>query len=239
MKTIPLLASAAVFVFANSAADPAHVLSVQKIWDGAPHNAFTDLIRYNGQWLCAFREGAAHVSDEGVIRIISSNDTTNWQSRAHVQIPHVDLRDPKICITPDGDLLLTTAGARRDQKPVSHQNYSWLRRDDQPWRGPVEIGDPNVWLWRVTWHKGTAYSVGYDTTGDKFVRLYHTERFMDSDQSAALHEHAALDLHRGNIASVGAVHSWGKGAFALFQRNCLRRRGGAERTRDYSGCQPR
>jgi len=34
------------------------------------------------------------------------------------------------------------------------------------------IGDPNLWLWRTTWHKSTAYSIGYDTTGEKFVRLY-------------------------------------------------------------------
>ena len=37
---------------------------------------------------------------------------------------------------------------------------------------PVRIGDPNVWLWRVVWHRKTAYSIGYDTAAEKFVRLY-------------------------------------------------------------------
>ncbi|MFA5418016.1 MAG: hypothetical protein WC341_06115, partial [Bacteroidales bacterium] len=33
--------------------------NVRMIWSGAPHNAFTDIIRYNNQFFCAFREGSA------------------------------------------------------------------------------------------------------------------------------------------------------------------------------------
>ncbi len=153
----------------------AELLSVQKIWDAAPHNAFTDLIRYRNEWLCAFREGKGHVSGDGAIHIITSKDGTNWQSWAHVRMPGVDLRDPKICLTPAGELMLTTAGARRDQKPVPHQSYSWFTRDGKTWRGRFAIGDANMWLWRVTWHKDTAYSVGYDTAGEKFARLYRSK----------------------------------------------------------------
>src|SRR5688572_861904 len=104
------------------AAEKPQLLSVQKIWDTAPHNAFTDLIRFQDQWLCAFREGQGHVSDDGAIRVISSKDTTNWHSWSQVKMTGVDLRDPKICTTPGGELMLTTAGARRDQKPVPHQS---------------------------------------------------------------------------------------------------------------------
>ena len=41
------------------------IVSVQKIWARAPHNAFTDLIRFNDRWFCVFREGQAHVSPDG------------------------------------------------------------------------------------------------------------------------------------------------------------------------------
>ena len=163
-----------------TAVEKPQLLSVQKIWDAAPHNAFTDLIRYQDQWLCAFREGKGHVSDDGAIRILGSRDTTNWQSWAHITIPKVDLRDPKLSITPSGELMLTTAGVRRDQKPLTHLSYSWLHSyttsdsgANNPWSGPHQIGDTNMWLWRVTWHKGVAYSIGYDTAGEKFIRLYH------------------------------------------------------------------
>ena len=41
----------------------AKLLEVRKIWDAAPHNAFTDLEYYKGQWFCAFREGFGACSE--------------------------------------------------------------------------------------------------------------------------------------------------------------------------------
>ena len=38
--------------------DPRHALiSVERIWDRAQHNAFTDLARSHGRLYCTFREG--------------------------------------------------------------------------------------------------------------------------------------------------------------------------------------
>ena len=36
------------------------LISVEKIWSHAPHNAFTDLIRFRDRWWCVFREAQAH-----------------------------------------------------------------------------------------------------------------------------------------------------------------------------------
>ena len=33
------------------------IVSGERIWDFAPHNAFTDLVRFGGVWYCTFREG--------------------------------------------------------------------------------------------------------------------------------------------------------------------------------------
>jgi hypothetical protein len=170
MKRILFLAS--LLAMAAAAAEKGELVSAEKIWDAAPHNAFTDLIRYKEEWLCAFREGKGHVSDDGAIRIISSANGTNWKSWSEVTLTNRDLRDPKLSIMPSGELMLIAAGARRDQTPVTHQTYSWVRGKDNLWRGANEIGDQNVWLWRVTWHADVPYSVGYDTSGEKFVRLY-------------------------------------------------------------------
>ncbi|MDB6124625.1 MAG: hypothetical protein JWQ71_3618 [Pedosphaera sp.] len=38
--------------------DVPQLVSVQKIWHGDTHNAFTDLIRFQGKWFCTFRESA-------------------------------------------------------------------------------------------------------------------------------------------------------------------------------------
>ena len=148
------------------------LVEVRKIWEAAPHNAFTDLIRHRGEWFCVFREGRAHVSPDGALRIIVSKDGVNWTSAALLTSTNGDLRDAKITVTPEGELMLSGAIALPQPSPIKHQSLAWFSRDGRKWSAPVVIGDPNQWLWRTTWHRGRAYSVGYDTIGEKFIRLY-------------------------------------------------------------------
>ena len=59
-----------------SAADPAGaekpvLVESRLIWNRAAHNAFTDLLRFKDRWYCVFREGTAHVSPDGALRVIS------------------------------------------------------------------------------------------------------------------------------------------------------------------------
>src|SRR5438128_2355705 len=89
----------------------AELVEVRKIWDQAPHNAFTDLIRFRGEWLCVFREGKAHVSPDGSLRVIASPDGKTWTSAALITSPTGDLRDAKITVTPDSRLMLSGAAA--------------------------------------------------------------------------------------------------------------------------------
>ncbi|MHC4798600.1 MAG: hypothetical protein ACYTF1_18345, partial [Planctomycetota bacterium] len=59
------------------------IISIKKIWDKAPHNAFTDLIRFQGKWFCTFRESDKHVyGRDGQIRVLVSADGDNWESAA-------------------------------------------------------------------------------------------------------------------------------------------------------------
>jgi hypothetical protein len=168
------LAVFALAPFAQAAEEPAkaELVEVRKIWDRAPHNAFTDLIRFGDQWFCVFREGKAHVSPDGALRVITSRDGRQWSSAALLTATNGDLRDAKIVLTPDGELMLSGAIALRPPAVAKHQSLAWFSKDGRSWTSPVVIGDTNLWLWRTTWHKQTAYSVGYDTSAEKFVRLY-------------------------------------------------------------------
>jgi len=151
---------------------PTQIVDFRRIWDRAPHNALTDLIRFREEWLCVCREGDAHASPGGVVRILASENGVSWNSAATLSDPKADLRDPKLSITPDGRLMLNAAAAWHQPAPNRHQSLVWFSPDGREWVGPKPIGDPDVWLWRVTWHKGIAYSAGYSTVDQTGVRLY-------------------------------------------------------------------
>ena len=50
------------------------LVSVEKIWDRAEYNSFTDLVRFQDRWYCTFREGVSHEGDIGVVRVLVSDD---------------------------------------------------------------------------------------------------------------------------------------------------------------------
>ncbi|MFW5798351.1 MAG: hypothetical protein ACOCXX_01725 [Planctomycetota bacterium] len=150
-------------------------LDVQRIWDRAPHNAFTDLIRFRDRWYCAFREGQAHVSDDGRLCVLCSDDGDTWNEVQTFSWRGGDVRDAKLSVTASGQLMLN--GAIRFIKPVSghvHQSVTWLSDDGKTfsdaWACPTGLG---TWRWSVTWHAGLGYSFG---RGDKDPRgaLYRT-----------------------------------------------------------------
>lgn len=167
---LPLVASAEEF-------------KVEKIWDAAPHNAFTDLIRWKDRFYCTFRESAHHVpkshEDDGKIRILASNDGKTWESVALLTKDEVDLRDSKLSITPDGRLMAVMGGSYytfdggKAKRILMAPQVAFM---SEPEKGfgpvtPVEI-DPKVqskfdWLWRVTWKDGVGYGMLYQADYSK------------------------------------------------------------------------
>jgi hypothetical protein len=144
--------------------DPAvEIVSVERIWDRAPHNAFTGLARFQDRWYCAFREGDSHVCDNGRLRVIGSADGVDWGSVCLFSWEGGDVRDARLSITDDGRLMLN--GAVRFLEPVdgnTHQSVTWLSADGRTWDGPFACPSGlGTWRWSVAWHRGTAYSFGY------------------------------------------------------------------------------
>jgi hypothetical protein len=162
------------FPSARAASAP-ELVEVRKIWDQAPHNAFTDLIRFKDEWFCVLREGRTHVSADGALRVLSSRDGQAWTSAALLTSTNGDLRDAKITLTSGDVLMLSGAIALPKGSPVTHRSLAWFSKDGRAWGEAFTIGEPNQWLWRTTWHKGAAYSVGYSTAGERFARLYSSK----------------------------------------------------------------
>ncbi len=147
---------------------------VKKIWDKAPHNAFTDLIRFEGKFYCTFREANSHAirtntTDFGRIRVLISIDGEDWQSFALIEKKGYDLRDPSWSITSTGKLMLLMAGSLYDGIKIAcvHCQVSFFDQtknsfsDPKPIKYDKKINSDLNWLWRVTWFKGKAYGVVY------------------------------------------------------------------------------
>ncbi len=148
------------------------LVSYRKIWDEAKHNAFTDLIKHEGQYYCVFREGVTHAptnegDENGRIRILKSANGETWTSQALLEKTSCDLRDPKLSITPDGRLMVLMGGSVKYIGGFPQSIGSQVSFMDEAGNfSPVQSVniDPAIrtgrdWLWRVTWYKGTGYGV--------------------------------------------------------------------------------
>ncbi len=179
--TVFWLSVLAIFSDCSAVADePIRIVRVEKIWDAAPHNAFTDLERFHDQWVCAFREADGHVGAEdfGKLRVIGSADGRDWKSLALLEVPKVDLRDAKLSITPSGELLLNSCEytkAKDTAKKRHNQSVTFLSKDGKTWEGPHRIADHGYWLWQTTWRGDTGYSLGYQWGADDATRFYTTK----------------------------------------------------------------
>lgn len=158
----------------------AHLIGVSKIWDQAPHNAFTDLTHFNNQWFCTFREASTHMSEDGKLRVIRSTDGVNWESAAlfsSTEERRPDLRDPKIVVGPDGQLVLMGTGTSRDIN-AGRNTYLWFSHNGTDWSEGCPAREEAAWLWSLACDKAACYSAGYSGVGNStpsVVSLYKKE----------------------------------------------------------------
>jgi hypothetical protein len=140
---------------------------VKKIWGSAPHNAFTDLVRWKDAFYCAFREGQGHAGDLGKLRVIRSPHGDTWDSCGLIERENFDLRDAALSVTPDDRLMLLGGSQRTTDEGASTGTVVCFSEDGSMWSEPVEATASGRWLWRVTWHQGKAYGVTYATPSGK------------------------------------------------------------------------
>jgi hypothetical protein len=151
---------------ATAAPPTAKLISVKKIGDQAPHCAFTDLAFWKGRFVCAFREGRAHVATDGKIRILSSPDGETWSPSAVLTLDGFDLRDAGLSVTPDDRLMLVGGAAPRKNEKDHVPTGTFVSFSDNgiKWTKPQIVVEPGRWLWRAIWHDAKAYGISYSSS---------------------------------------------------------------------------
>ncbi|PLA74896.1 hypothetical protein CYQ88_03045 [Hydrogenovibrio sp. SC-1] len=137
--------------------------SVDCVWDKGAHNAFTDLILFDGYWYCAFRQAQHHMSLDGQIVILCRQNDQAWVKSAEISWAGGDLRDPKFVVTPQGQLVLM-AGVRW-AVPTSPSSVlcsvTWQLKKGAVSDPFVTDQDEGTWRWSGSANPNHIFSIGY------------------------------------------------------------------------------
>lgn len=168
-----------VLAFSSMAQQKEEPSEVKRIWDRGGHNAFTDITYFKNKLYIVFREGDGHIPNEdntgnGKIRILTSVKGEFWEAAGLIELEGVDLRDPKLSVTPKNKLMIVMGGSvydRRELKSLSTY-VSMSNPNGERFSVPEQIElDEQIksdfdWLWRVTWYAKTGYGVVYQANAD-------------------------------------------------------------------------
>ena len=138
---------------------------------------FTDLTKFDSTLICVFREAKTHTSRDGkiaVIRLIKGSDW-KWNKIATIEIPFVDLRDPKIIQNSDQKLMLLATGVYpeteiSDNEVIKkYQSFYWESDDGLIWKYKGKVSEQDLWLWSLHKNESGIYSISY-SVGKKSTR---------------------------------------------------------------------
>jgi len=194
----------------------AEIVKVDRIWDAAPHSAFTDLVFWNDSFYCVFRQGRGHVSSDGSIRVLESKNADKWEPVALIRLDGYDLRDAHVSVMPDGRLMLIGGAAPRkqDNQRVPAGTFVSFSADGRAWSRPQIVVQPGRWLWRVSWRDGKAYGVSYTAgQGEPYLDL------LVSDDGVNYHRHVAELFGQGYANEVTLCFAGDGTCYALVRRD--------------------
>jgi hypothetical protein len=165
------------------------LIELKSLWNKGKHNAFSDLCEFNGKLYCCFREAKNHVSDDGVVRIIELDVLGKISNVQLIAIAQADLRDPKLSVGPDGNLLLIAYARHADEnnRTIFSQNLCWFSSNGLSWSSPTVFAEKNWWLWRLRWHQGRAFGFAYKRS-EQAINFYQGDprRTFDISSYSAL-----------------------------------------------------
>lgn len=171
------------------------VESVERVYDDGNHNAFTDMIAFNGRYYLAFRScpDGHLVFPTSRVKVLASDDLREWTEVFSYGIPGRDIRDPHLAVL--GDTLFAYSGSWliEDTPEVNHQlGYGISTQDGTGWEGPFELeGTYGHYVWRAVAHNGRVYLNGRRKKGYAVAS--------DSADAAPLFQSALMESEDGRV----------------------------------------
>lgn len=159
----------ALSAFANDTAD-VHVTNVRRVFHNGEHNAFTDLVEFDGHYYLAFRscpEGHM-VHPTASIVILESEDLKSWQQVFRFSVAERDTRDPHFLVFQRKLFVYTGtwySGATtipvKDYDLNLHLGYAVWSDNGKDWHGPEMLeGTFGHYIWRAASWGDKAYLCG-------------------------------------------------------------------------------
>ncbi len=173
-RALPPFAALALMASVSFAADDTpprvRVESLRRVFHNGEHNAFTDLVRFQGKIYLTFRScpDGHMVHPTASIIILASDDAQQWQPVHRFAVPLRDTRDPHFLVFRDKLFVVTgtwysgaTTLAREDYDLNKHLGYAAWSADGATWHSPVMLeGTFGHYIWRAAAFDGKAYLCG-------------------------------------------------------------------------------
>lgn len=175
------------------------LVEICRISPPAIHAAFTDLIenpfdKSSNSLLCCYRQATNHVSQDGVIVILTvCKKTSQVVSKVLINESGTDLRDPKLMF--DGHRVILTAFAKTiDKNDQAHTKMlSIFTTTGKSWSSKHWFGDDGWWIWRPQWINNKAFGFAYHRPADH-ISLYEG----DPTRAMRIHKANVFGLAKNN-----------------------------------------
>lgn len=149
----------------------AHLVESKSVWSPSQQVVDTDLVRFKDAWCMVCCESSQAEVRQGALRVIISKDGLKWEPSALIESPTPGklLSNPRVCVKPDGQLMLTAEGiVPNPQSPEplpkfggTVQTLAWVSNDGRVWSAARSLGIADNVMSGTVWHRERAYSYSH------------------------------------------------------------------------------
>jgi hypothetical protein len=157
-------------VAAEGPAPQVRVEGLRRAFHNGEHNAFTDLVRFQGRLYLTFRScpDGHRVSPAASVIILASDDARQWQPVHRFHVAERDTRDPHFLVFRDKLFVYTgtwySGAAPLEYKEYDlnkHLGYAAWTADGKTWHSPIMLeGTFGHYIWRAAAYGDKAYLCG-------------------------------------------------------------------------------